>query len=614
MNFDADIALGLAILVTVPVGLLLLGAGLVAPLRRPEPGERLAAALLAGFSMSLLVLGWIGAVQPVRGAALALLAVPMLATLAQPTVRRQLVADLATLLRTWPGVVGAVVFLGLLLWPLLSRPALMYYDGTANHDGHIWISGADFLQQASYLAPFVGDKLHPYLNGTIVLRGWTPDFGRIGAESYIAAVATLTGKAPVEIYLWASAALFFPWIAAVYGIARRFLCGPLALPAIIGLVAVQPLFAFYHLNGNLPNLLGVIAGFALLLALQGGFDHVAREGRAGWGWIGVTAVSGHGLLISYPELAPFIGLPAVLLAVRAARRNPAHVRALLVFVGAAAGLALALNPATTSRAVAGFVTAWGTARSDQTWANLMSGVGGAGFLPTLLTLSPKAGRELGPILGALASVGLVAAGVWAWWRARDRSGTLILLSGAAALAGYTWVTGFSYGWQKTAQFSGVILAALFSVGAPQALAALPLRRAVRAVALGLLGAFFVYAAVVIQLDQLKWSRRKHLERDWLALRAQTFAGPVWVVPATFEQPFFYGMWATYFLPQTPIAFPDSDSRNTGYLVGTVATAADLPAPPAVSLVGSAWAARRSPDAEKSATSSAFRLWPGKVDP
>lgn len=614
MIFDAHVVAGLTILVALPMLWLLLGAALVAPLALSEPAERVAAAMLAGLSVSLLGLGWIGAVQPIRGAALALFAAPLVATLARAEVRRQLVRDIAAVLRHWPAVVGAVGFLGLLLWPLLSRPALMYYDGTANHDGHIWISGADLLQRTSYLSPFVGDKLHPYLNGTIVLHGWTPDFGRIGAEAYLAAVATSAGRAPVEIYLWASAALFFPWLAAVYGVARRFLGGPLTLPAQVGLVAGQPLFAFYHFNGNLPNLLGVIAGFALLLALQGGFDRIAQAGRAGWAWVGLAAVSGHGLLISYPEVAPFIGLPAVLLAGRAARRQPAQGRALLWFVGSAALVALILNPATTSRAVSGFITAWGTARSDQTWANLMSGVGGAGFFPTLLTLSPKAGRELGPLLGALASGGLLAVGAWVCVRARDRSGTLILLSGAAALAGYTVATDFSYGWQKTAQFSGVVLAALFSVGAPQALATLPARRAARVLALGALGAFFVYAAVIVQMDQLKWSRRKHLERDWLALRTQTFAGPVWVVPATFDQPFFYGMWATYFLPQTPIAFPDASSRNVGYLVGTVATASDLPAPPTVSLVGAAWAARHTPDAAKSAPDSAFRLLPGKIEP
>lgn len=614
MIIDANIAEGLAILVTVPVVLLLSGAGLVAPLQLQEPGERVAAALLAGLGMVLLGLGWIGALQPIRGGALALGAGPALFTLFRPAVRRQLIADSAAVLRHWPGVVGAIVFLGLLLWPLLARSALMYYDGTANHDGHIWISGAEALQRTSYLAPFVGDKLHPYLNGTVVIQGWKPDFGRIAAEAYIAAVATVSGKLPVEVYLWATAALYFPWLAAVYAVARRFICGPLTSPAILGLVAFQPLFAFYHLNGNLPNLLGVLSGFTLLLALQGGFDRIAREGRAGWGWLGGAAVAGHGMLISYPEVAPFIGLSAVLLAMRAWRRQPAQARALAVFVGGAALAALAMNPATTSRAVFGFITAWGAARSDQTWANLMSGVSGAGFWPTLLTLSPKAGRELGALGGALVTAGLLAACVWTGVRARDRSGTLILLSGAAALAGYTLAADFNYGWQKTAQFSGVILAAVVSVGAPQALAAWPTRRAVRGVALGLLGAFFVYATVIIQMDQLKWSRRKHLERDWLALRAQTFAGPVWVVPATFDQPFFYGMWATYFLPQTPIAFPDASSRNTGYLVDTVATAADLPEPPAATLVGAAWAARRFPETEKSATGSAFRLLPGRIDP
>ena len=614
MSASGDIGCGLLLLAGLPLLFWFLGARLTAGLDLDQPGERLAYALLAGLLVAVFLMSWVSALLPLSRPSLALVLAPAALTLIRPKLVTQAASDLARCLRQAPAVLASAAFLLLLLWPLVAEPGLLYYDGTANHDGFFWVTGAEYLMQSGYLRPAEIDPLHPYLNGVRALTGWTPGFGRMGAEAYIALSAILTGRLPVETYLWASAALYFAWLAAVYGICRQFITGSLSRMASVGLAGFQPLFVFFHLNANLPNLLGALSGAAFLLGLARGLDSIEKQGRAGWAWLAYTALAAHALLACYPEMFPFVALPAGLLLFRSCRRRAERTHGLVSFAGWLALAAVACNPATTLRAVSGFITAFGAARSDQTWASIVSGVDAPGFLTTLLTLSPKAGHEIGMLGGALFTAGLTAAIILAVVFAKDRAGVLILFTGGAALAIYTFATGFSYGWQKTVQFSAVFIAAVISVGAFQACGQVSLRPAIRHLAAGLLAAFFLYAGVIIQMDHLKWSGRKHLGRDWLELRSLTLEGPLLVAPATFEQPFFHGMWAPYFLPRTAIVFPDDGAQHAGYLVNTVQIERELSSAPAASLVGAAWAARRGSGATPIRSGMSFRVLPGRVQP
>lgn len=575
---------GLLLLLAVPLGLWLLGARLARALPDLSPGERLAWSLLAGLCVLALTLAVANAFAPLLGWVAWVCLAPALFA-CNPSTLSAGWRDARALASTRGAAlaVGAALFLLLLLWPRWSRPDAVYYDGTANHDAFFWITGAEQLQQAPYLAVRPVDLAHPELNMTPAMAGWAPSWGRMGAEGYLAVLAGLTGASPLGLYLFASAALFFPWLAAVFLFARTFVVERWRAPAWFALGALQPLFAFAHHNANLPNLLGVIVGAVPVLivarSLRDGANPTTRAELI------VAALGIHALLCTYPELAPFVGLPLLLLLARAWRDS----RAVGPLTGALLAGAL-LWPVTTWRAAHGFGVSFVSARASEFWANIFSAVPAPGFLPAWVTLSPKTGTELGLFGGTLVSAALLAIGAWTVARARDRWGLLCALSGGAALALYTAATGFTYGGQKTMQFSAVPIAALLPLGGI-ALAVADARRSVRIVAVGLV-AFFVYAQAIIELDLVKWSERKTLAADWRQLDEHLHNQPglrVAVEPAAFAQPFFFSMWAPFFLREAgAVDLIERGPVTGGYLRPSLAPIPPEHAP-APTLVGRDWA-------------------------
>lgn len=602
---------GISILLGVPVAGLLAGAWLGPRLGLASASQRVAACLLGGLGVLLFTLSLVNLVLPLRGWALLLVVAPVLASVARPADLRALAADLRTMLLSLSGVAfvaSAALFLALLLWPAFADEHVMFYDGTANHDAFFWITGADHLQRHSYLARPAPEALQPAMHYVSAISGWLPLWGRMGAEGYLASVAGLAHVTPLAAYLWASAALFTAWIAAVYLVVRTFLTNQLHWPAAAALALFQPLFAFYHHNANLPNLLGMLAGATLVVATEQVCRTAPRGEPAAWAWAALSALAWHGLLCSYPEMAPFIALPCGLLALRAA--NHQNGRAAARWVAGACVVALLANPATTIRAVHGFVSSVTAARTADIWSNFLSASGPGEFLPALLTLSAKFGRELGDTGGTLLTVALLAVIVSTWWRARDRAGMTCLFAGAGALALYTAITGFSYGWQKTIQFSGVFIAALLPVAAVEQPVARAPRRLRGYLAAALLFAVFIYVAVMVQLDLLKWSGRKALSDDWSRLNdaaaSATAERPIAIDAATFRYAFFHGMWAAYFLPGQPVVYATRGEQNGGYLRLVVQREVEG-RPPAAVLVSREWADDFEPDAPRLATGREFAL-------
>jgi hypothetical protein len=131
------------------------------------------------------------------------------------------------------------------------------------------------------------------------------------------------------------------------------------------------------------------------------------------------------------------------------------------------------------------------------------------------------------------------------------------------------------------------------------------------------GLIFGYATIANGFEAHKWSSRKYLTRDWFAARDFTRKtlrnAPVLVDTHTFPRPFFYSMWATYFLTDSRVYFPDTDSDSGGYLQGSVQKGATTPVPaPRAILVSSSWAAAFNPPREW--TSDTLVLVPGRVRP
>jgi hypothetical protein len=160
------------------------------------------------------------------------------------------------------------------------------------------------------------------------------------------------------------------------------------------------------------------------------------------------------------------------------------------------------------------------------------------------------------------------------------------------------VTGFTYGWQKTVQFSGLFVAAAVPAAAIDALwryrPETAVRRRVTNAVLAALVLFVGYATVMNCRDIYKWSNRKVISNDWFALRDQSRGAlrnaPVLVDSATFRMAFFHGMWAAYFMPESLLYFGGRGVESGGYLRNYVINeaAAEIP-PPAAVLVGRPWA-------------------------
>jgi hypothetical protein len=616
------------ILLGLPIGMILAGYWPAARLSGASASERLAVAVLLGLAVLIWNISALNFFKPLNGTWSWLCLWPVALTLLDPHSRIVLLQDFSAMLLNRRGAIAAAlaaIFLGLLLWPLLSRPSLVFYDGTSNHDAFFWISSAEHLKRHSYMEMPLSSGVRPLTKATEAIIGWHPSWGRMGAEGLLAFTSSIIGLAPVKLYLAATATLLVPWIAAVFLSVRTFLVGRLSMTATFALIVLQPVFVFFHGNSNLPNFVGALMAAGVVIATE-------RSLRAGAGrgaWLVLLILSVHGLLCAYPEMLPFAVMPGGLLWLRTWFQHgfrgairAASLTALAWIVGAA------INPASSVRGWIGFISSFDTAREDNNWANLFAPLSWIEYAPALATLSVGASKSLGPILGALLTIALIYGLYLAIRRATDPIGALFTLAGAAALLAYTLYTGFNYGLQKTVQFGGAFWAAFFPVAIVDALVrTTPVQRwarlASRAALAGVLG-LFGYATIMNCLDGHKWSERKVLTQDWFKVREyarEHLAGaPVLVDGASFRMAFFHGMWATYFFADSDLYFAGRGHESGGYLRDHVINEATSPVPrPAAFLVGRDWLDTFDANSEKlfvgdtvalTKTSNRVRSWQG----
>ena len=594
MNFLENCLL----LLGLPIGMILTGYWLAARLDHANASERIAVASLIGLAALLWNISAVNYFKPLSTTWAWLCLWPAALTLLLPKARSMLARDFATVACNRRGIIAAVAaasFLVLLLWPLLSRPSLVFYDGTSNHDAFFWIASAEHLKRHTYMDMPVTSLLHPLTNATPAIIGWRPPWGRMGAEGLLAFTSSIIGLAPLKLYLAATATLLVPWIAAVFLTVRTFYVERLSITATFALVALQPVFVFFHGNANLPNFVGALMAAAVVIATE-------RSLRPGVGrevWLLLLAFALHGLLCSYPEMLPFVVIPGGLLWLRVwFTRGFRTVWSAGVLCALAWIVGFVVNPASTVRAYAGFVSSFDTARANQNWANLFDPLSWLEYIPALATLSVGSSKALGPVVGGLLTVALLLGLFLAFRRASDRIGALFTLGGSGALLAYTLYTGFNYGWQKTVQFGGAFWAALLPVAMVDALVqaspAHPRVRLLYRMALGGILGLFGFATVMNCLDGHKWSRRKILTQDWFSVREYARdhlqAQPVLVDGASFRMAFFHGMWATYFLPESDLYFAARGNESGGYLRDSVVNESRTPIPvPAAFLVSRDWA-------------------------
>jgi hypothetical protein len=573
------------------------GFWLAARLTDATAAERLAVASLMGLAGLLWNISVLNFFKPLNPTWAWICLWPVALTLLDRRARVGLIRDLVSVAFNRRGAVAGamvVVFLLLLLWPLLSRPSLVYYDGTSNHDAFFWISAAEHLKRHSYMTMPVTSALHPLTNATPAIIGWNPAWGRMGAEGLLAFTSSIIGLAPLKLYLAATATLIVPWIAAVFLAVRTFLVGRLSVVATVSLIVLQPVFVFYYGNSNLPNFVGALMAAAVVIATERSLRPEPGRGV----WLILLIFGLHGLLCSYPEMLPFVIIPGGLLWLRVwFTRGVREGWKPAAFSAAAWIGAFVVNPASTIRGYWGFVASFDTARANENWANLFHPLHWLEYVPALATLSVGTSDGLGLIFGGLLTIAISIGWGFAIWRATDRVGALFTLAGAGALLAYTLYTGFNYGWQKTVQFGGAFWVAFFPVAIVDALVKFqPARAWVRWLSRACLAGFlalFCYATVQNCLDGHKWSRRKILTQDWFNAREYArdhLVGlPVLIDGATFRMAFFHGMWATYFLPESNLYFAARGHENGGYLRDGVVNEAREPIPqPSAVLVSREW--------------------------
>ena len=593
---------GLLILLVLPLGLLLCGYWLAARLEVGGAATRVAIAMLAGLAVLLLEVTVLNFFVPIAGwPAYACLA-PGLFTLLVGANRQRLLADVRTLAGQRPARIHvgmAALFCVLLVSPTLFSSAVVFYEGTSNHDSFFWIASAEYLKRHSYMEVPALNALRPVANAVPSIIGWKPAWGRMGAEGMLALASALTGTSPLKLYLYATACLFPLWLAAMYLAVKTFYAervSPLAWGA--GML-LQPVFVFYYNNSNLPNLLGAITGATAVIAVARVLAPDPGEHPARGAWLLLTVLSLHALYCVYPEMVPFVWLPCSLLWLRSlvvGRLRQTWRPALLV--AGAVVVSLLVNLASTVRAVSGFVASMKLARGEQPWSNIFRNLDPFQYPPALITLSVRAASFAGPVLGFGLCLLLLAGVFLAFRRARDRFGYFAAFTGGLVLLVYTFVTGFNYGWQKGVQFSGVFLAATVSVAQLDALlhlaaSARPARWLGRIGSAGL--TLYLCFALGVNLVGLHyWSSIKSVSNDWFVLRGKSQQelrnAPVLVESASFLLPFFYSMWSAYFLPESNLYYGARGEESGGYLRGNVINEQNHKIPkPAAILVGHDWA-------------------------
>jgi hypothetical protein len=587
----------LLLLLLLPACLVFSGYWLAASFTSLRASERLALAPLVTLASLLWTVSWVNLFKPLQEPYVWACLWPMFLAAILPRSRRLFLKDFRDVFfhRRGLGVLGlAVASLIVTTLPIFVHRGLIFYDGTSNHDAYFWISSADYLRKHTYMEMPQVAELHPWNGAVGAIIGLHPVWGRMGVEGLLALLSAALHLSPLKIYNCASAALCMPWVAAVFLAFNTFIGTRLRLPAVVSLLLLQPVFLFFYNNANLPNLVGAIMAGGAIVAVQRSIRSPDNQRT----WLALGALFFHGIVCCYPEILPFVLLPAVLLWLRALVERSVPRWKLISLISLTLVLVVVLNPVSSIRAWGGFMTSFYTARANQNWANLLSPLSVFGYVPALATLSITFSRSLGIVLGAACSVVLLLALKRAFSRAADPLGAMCALAGVFALLLYTLLTGFAYGWQKAVQFGGVFWVAFFPVAVVNAydLADGDRRRhpTYARISLGVIVTLFVGATLVSCLDGLKWAGRKYITQDWFLgrefAREHAAGVPTLVDGATFNMPFFYSMWATYFFRDVPIYFAPRGEGNGGYVRETVANEAKQP-PSSIGgyLVGRDWA-------------------------
>ena len=570
-------AAGFVVVVPLAFGYLIArGKGLAAG------AERLAWTHVIGLAALVFALGAAATFFPARsyGPVLAVGSVALLALMNGP--RTRLVEDLR---EGWqPAVMAAAIAAAMMIvlnWPSLSSGDTVFFDGHGNHDGFYNVGNASWLLDHNARAIPEWSVASPLFFPVLDLIGLHSVVTRLGAESLLAAAAATTGHDPIEIYLPLLSALFLPWLATAFLIARRGWPNrrfPMALSAL--LAAFQPLFVFFFANGNFPNLVGLLPCTLLLLL----FRWQQAEPRPPFG-VPAIALATAATLATYPEVLSVTCVGLGILVLASLRRRPLAWTARAV-LGMAVGLAL--NPLIARRAIGGLrtaITAGAGIAGGQPW---FWSLRRAQVLPAAVTLSFDAARALPIAIALVVSASIVVALVVAWRRMDDRALGLAAVVALAAVWALGWYRHMPYAYQKGVQWSALVLCASLAVGIVECLRApwtsrapgRPLWPRLGLAAAGAVCTLWLIVATVQgtrrMLDLASVKRIDAAFRGVAALAQRVPAGaPIAIRDLPLGEDGFFAMWIPYFLRDHPVFF-EWGEPSSNYLSVLVRHSARVP--------------------------------------
>lgn len=577
---------------------------------------RLLLAPVSGLALQLWSVSVINLAWPLTQTASLLVLWPVVLVFVVPKLRRTLIDDLAAAAsnaRARAAAAGMVAIALALVVPLMAYPDLVFFDGTSNHDNFFWVVGAEYLQSSLYSIHHHSPELPRWLGVVPVILGLEPAWGRIGAEAWGAAMSGVVGTLPIRWYTGGVAALVLTWVTTTLALARATGWLPRTVLGTMAGCALQPLLVFFIFNGNLPNLLGTLCGGGLLVAAR--FAVGADESLRRLGIILIPLLL-HATLVSYPEVAPFVGLPAALVVVGAwiRPRIPYPRSRMIGHITAAVLGGLLINPISTWRAFHGFLASFAFARADGGWPNIFSVLSPLSYFPASLTLATNLLDDWSPIWGAVWTLLLLASVALAWRCARDRWLAVASISGFLALVIYTLATDFSYGWQKASQFSGLALAALFPFGVMSGWMNAPIRLRLVKLAGAAACCFLAFRAAHSHVQfAIRVAAEKGITATMLDVRESALGrtpDPVLVIGDTFRAPYFQSMWAMYLFSNGEILCPEGAAHDGGYLTDHVGRYDPTHPPPnAGHYIGREWADAFCTDLERTAQDRVYALLP-----
>lgn len=448
------------------------------------------------------------------------------------------------------GALAALVVIVALNLPTLRYHALAF-EGTVNHDTFHYVVTARYMQEHPFYPPVEYSPEHPVYQYIRTVFGQESVLGRVGAEGYLAWLASLARLNPVLLYnALSTAGVIAAALASLLFLSRftqRTLRSSIRQGWVVPAAFLAPAMYLAAFNSNYSNIYGMAFLAAYLAACWSG---------RGWQRAVVTTALLTALLGTYSELAPIawacLGF-ALLLRWRLRASE---------FVGAFRDGLSVLRDALCSFALFPWIalTAWHVIHNSfqvsqnqgTSMLDVYAGLSPARYLLAFLTSC----RSVGELIPSPIAAIILCMSAYLVMRGTYRNGKYRHLAAGVGLAflfltGSIFIHSFNYGKVKVLEyFCPFIVPTLLAGSKTRINGANHKRRSFRYWhAASLLGnvAVALLAIVLLTKESLHWGKIKRITPDFVALAEKIDELPrgSLVAVGQFTWPYYYSMWLPY---------------------------------------------------------------------